>query len=242
MREAMGAMRFVTRRVVMQAGVLAGVLAVGLAACHAAVPHRAPGHSPAAAMTSASVTPSSGPGEAVTAADLGASWRPGCPVEPAQLRRVRVEFLGFDGNTHRGELIVHRDLAPAVIEIFTELLRIGFPIEKMHTVERYPGADDELSMRDDNTSAFNCRAIPGSTRWSEHAFGRAIDINPLLNPCIHAGGLLEPSTASAFLDRTRTDPGLLHRGDAAVRVFLERGWRWGGDWADPIDYQHFELP
>ncbi|MEB3982866.1 M15 family metallopeptidase [Mycobacterium sp. 663a-19] len=178
----------------------------------------------------------------VTAADLGASWRPGCPVEPARLRRVGVDHIGFDGHTHRGELVVHEDLVPEVVAIFEQLYRLGFPIDKIRTADRYPAADDELSMEDDNTSAFNCRGIPGSSRWSQHAYGRAIDVNPLLNPCRCAGGAVQPQNAAPYLDRARNEPGLLRDGDPAVRVFTDRGWRWGGYWTAPVDYQHFERP
>lgn len=174
--------------------------------------------------------------------ELGATWRPGCPVAPAQLRRVAVDHIGFDGQTHRGELIVQQDLAPEVIAIFDQLYRLGYPIEKIRTVDHYPAADDELSMEDNNTSAFNCRAIPGTAEWSRHAYGRAIDLNPLVNPCICAGGEVQPRNGTAYSDRRRGDPGLLHGGDPAVRVFTDRGWRWGGSWSAPIDYQHFERP
>lgn len=146
----------------------------------------------------------------------------------------------MDLKTHRGELIVHEDLVAEVIEIFEELRRAGYPIEKMQTPDHYPGAEDELSMRDNNTSAFNCRDIPGSGNWSYHAYGRAIDINPLINPYIDDTGDLQPANAGPYLDRTRIDPGLLHDGDPAVRIFTDRGWTWGGDWQTPKDYQHFE--
>ena len=178
----------------------------------------------------------------VSAANLGATWRPECPVAPTALRRVDLDYLGFDGGTHRGQLVVNQDVVDDVIAIFTDLTRLRYPIEKMRTVENYPDAEDELSMRDNNTSAFNCRPLPGSDSWSMHAYGRAIDINPLVNPYIDAAGNLEPSTAERYLDRSRDDLGLLHDGDAAVRVFTDRGWRWGGDWSNPIDYQHFERP
>ncbi|WP_156744469.1 M15 family metallopeptidase, partial [Mycobacterium sp. E740] len=178
----------------------------------------------------------------VTAAELGDSWRPGCPLGPTQLRRVEIDHLGMDGQIHRGDLIVHEDLVPEVIEIFEQLRRIGYPIEKMRTPDHYPGAEDELSMRDNNTSAFNCRGIPDSDNWSLHAYGRAIDINPLINPYIDSTGAFEPANAAPYVDRARTDPGILHDGDPAVRVFTDRGWTWGGDWRTPKDYQHFELP
>jgi hypothetical protein len=178
----------------------------------------------------------------VTAAELGTTWRPECPVGPESLRRIDIEYLDFNGGTQRGQLVVNKDVADDVIAIFDDLRRIRYPIEKMQTVDHYPGAEDELSMRDNNTSAFNCRPLPGSAAWSLHAYGRAIDINPLVNPYVDAEGDLQPSTAGRFLDRNRDDLGLLHDGDAAVRVFTDRGWRWGGDWRNPIDYQHFERP
>jgi hypothetical protein len=176
----------------------------------------------------------------VSAADLGPSWRPGCPLDPRRLRRVEINHIGFDGKTHRGDLIVHEDLAAEVIAIFEQLLQLRYPIEKIRSVDNYPAADDELSMEDNNTSAFNCREIPGTGRWSQHAFGRAIDLNPLLNPYIDRTGAFQPKNAAPYLDRNRTDPGVLHEGDPAVRVFTDRGWRWGGDWRTPSDYQHFE--
>jgi hypothetical protein len=190
---------------------------------------------PPAAPTTQPVTT-----QPVTAADLGASWRPGCPLDPRHLRRVEVNYIGFDGQPHRGALIVHEDLAAEVVAIFEQLLQLRYPIEKIRTVDNYPAADDELSMEDNNTSAFNCRDIPGTGSWSQHAFGRAIDLNPSLNPYIDRTGAFQPKNAAPYLDRTRTDPGLLHAGDPAVRVFTDRGWRWGGAWRSPLDYQHFE--
>jgi hypothetical protein len=178
----------------------------------------------------------------VSAAELGPTWRPECPLGPERLRRVELNYLGFDGGTHRGALVVHEDLVASVIDVFERLYALGYPIAKMQTVDAYPGADDELSMADNNTSAFNCRGIPGSSSWSEHAYGRAIDLNPLLNPYIDRTGAFQPANAGPWVDRSRTDPGVLHAGDEAVRAFGERGWRWGGDWRTPKDYQHFERP
>ncbi|WP_454792229.1 M15 family metallopeptidase [Mycolicibacterium lutetiense] len=177
--------------------------------------------------------------EPADAATLGATWRPGCPVPPADLRRITLSYIGFDGRSHRGELVVHRDLVSDVIEIFGDLYSARFPIEKMRTVNDYPRADDEASMEDNNTSAFNCRSLANGA-WSLHAYGRAVDVNPLFNPYISASGELQPITARAYLDRTRTDPGMIRDGDVVTRTFSERGWQWGGRWRDPIDYQHFE--
>lgn len=242
------------RRLAVLAQALAPV--VLLVQCTHAAPPRAATSAPSAATSSAAVTPpspasstspstSNTPAAAtvqpVTAADLGTTWRPECPVEPAQLRRVDLAYNGFDGQIHRGALVVHEDLVPDVIAIFDELLRLGYPVDKMRTVDHYPDADDELSMEDNNTSAFNCRRIPGSDDWSLHAYGRAIDINTLINPCLYVSGYFEPRNAAAYLDRDRTDPGLIHGGDPAERAFTDRGWQWGGYWKTP-DYQHFERP
>ncbi|MGX9789711.1 M15 family metallopeptidase [Mycobacterium sp. MMS18-G62] len=199
---------------------------------------------PAATSPPSVVTPSSTSQppavRPVTTADLGASWRPGCPIDPRELRRVEVDYFGFDGQIHRGALIVNEDLASEVVAIFEQLLQQRYPIEKIRTVDTYPVADDELSMEDNNTSAFNCRDIPGTGRWSLHAYGRAVDLNPRLNPYIDGTGAFQPKNAAPYLDRTRRDPGLLHAEDPAVRVFTDRGWHWGGSWRTPIDYQHFE--
>jgi hypothetical protein len=173
-------------------------------------------------------------------AELGTTWHLACPVAPEQLRRVEVDFVGFDNQTHRGAMVVNADVVDDVIAIFGDLERQRYPIAKMQTVEHYPKADDELSMEDNNTSAFNCRPMPSGTSWSLHAYGRAIDVNPLINPYITKSGDLQPKTAGAYLDRNRTDPGILHAGDPAVRAFNDRGWIWGGGWYNPIDYQHFE--
>jgi D-alanyl-D-alanine carboxypeptidase len=231
------------RWVAVPVGTMAAVVA--LVQCTAARPPLVATPSPSAIASSAPGAPPPPAGGTVwpvTPAELGASWRPGCPVEPAHLRRVDVDHIGFDGQTHRGELIVHEDLVPEVITIFEQLYQLGYPIEKIRTVDHYRAADDELSMEDNNSSAFNCRGIPGTNQWSQHAYGRAIDLNPLVNPCIYASGAFQPKNAAAYLDRSRTVPGLLHGADPAVHVFTDRGWRWGGDWTTPIDYQHFERP
>lgn len=178
----------------------------------------------------------------VTADDLGASWRPGCPVTPDQLRRVDIDYIGFDGQAHTGQLIVHQDVVTEVVAIFARLRAQRFPIERMQNVTAYAGADDELSMRDNNTSAFNCRGIPGSTSWSWHAYGKAVDVNPKINPFVPRGEPAQPANAGQYVDRSRPIPGMFIAGDDAVRAFTDEGWTWGGGWTDPIDYQHFERP
>jgi hypothetical protein len=177
----------------------------------------------------------------VTAERLGKSWREGCPVGPDQLRLVNLSVLGFDGRVYRGELIVADAVATEVARTFADLYFNRYPIERMETVEKYD-ADDDKSMEANNSSAFNCRPITGGTAWSNHSYGRAIDINTVQNPYISPSGTVYPPNGAPYVDRTRTDPGLIHAGDSTVLAFESRGWDWGGYWTSPIDYQHFEKP
>ena len=111
----------------------------------------------------------------------------------------------------------------------------------MQTVENYRGAEDELSMRDNNTSAFNCRPLPGSHKWSLHAYGRAIDLNPLVNPYIDGAGESRAGDRGPISRPHAGRPRPAQARDPAVLAFTDRGWRWGGAWRNPIDYQHFEV-
>jgi hypothetical protein len=171
--------------------------------------------------------------------ELPWSWRPGCPVAPARLRRVRVAYWGFDGRRRLGEVVVHEDAVTAVTGAFRRLYAVRFPLRRVQPVDAYHGSDD-ASMAADNTSAFNCRAAvaSGPTRWSEHAYGRAIDVNPLENPYV-AGGRILPPAGRAYLDRSRPRAGMAVEGGALVRAFDAVGWRWGGRWHGSRDYQHF---
>jgi len=173
----------------------------------------------------------------VTSADLGSSWREGCPVSPEQLRAVDVSHWGYEGAVHTGRLIVAAAVADDVADIMEDLFQARFPIERMTPVDAF-GADDDASMAANNTSAFNCRAITGGTEWSEHAYGQAIDVNPLVNPYVNGSVVLPPGGAG-YVDRSLAAPGMIHAGDDVVRAFAARGWSWGGAWAKPIDYQHF---
>ncbi|MEQ1787337.1 MAG: M15 family metallopeptidase [Acidimicrobiales bacterium] len=173
----------------------------------------------------------------VTADDLYASWRPGCPVHFSQLRAIDVTHFGNDGAVHTGRLIVHATLAQGMVDIFRDLYAARFPIQRMEPVDVY-GGDDNRSIKANNTSAFNCRAVTGGTGWSEHAYGRAIDVNPFVNPYLKNGKVLPPE-AAPYTDRSRNDPGMIHAGDAVVDAFAARGWSWGGYWSSLKDWQHF---
>lgn len=168
----------------------------------------------------------------------GTSWRAGCPVGLGDLRYLRIAHWGFDGRRHRGEMIVAASAVRGVRGAFRALYEARFPIRRMHLVDDY-GGDDYASIEADNTSAFNCRRATGSTRWSDHAYGRAIDINPIENPYVASDGTTAHRASVPYLDRTRRRAGMAYRGGVLVRAFAGVGWGWGGDWSGPVDYQHF---
>ena len=167
----------------------------------------------------------------------GVSWRSSCPVALRDLRLLTMTYRGFDGHAHTGTLVVHRDVARAVVGAFRELYSSDFPIRRMVPVDAYGGSDFR-SIEADNTPAFNCRFVDGTTRWSEHAYGRAIDINPIENPYV-SGGRTSHAASRPYLDRSRRRPGMAVEGGALVRAFDRIGWGWGGRWSGAKDYQHF---
>jgi D-alanyl-D-alanine carboxypeptidase len=175
----------------------------------------------------------------VTAAQLPYSWRPGCPVAPAQLRRVRMTYWGFDGRAQVGALVVKASAVGDVVRVFRRLYVARFPIRRLRPIDAYH-AVDERSLAADNTAGFNCRYVigPGPKRWSSHAYGLAIDVNPVENPYLE-GGRVHPRRGRVYLDRKRVRPGMAVRGGVLVRAFAAVGWQWGGRWTGSPDYQHF---
>jgi hypothetical protein len=168
----------------------------------------------------------------------GASMHPGCPVGFNRLRLLRLSVWGFDGRVHRGRLVVNEDAARPLLTAMHRLYHLRFPIRRMRLVDAY-GADDHRSMEADNTSAFNCRFVAGTQRWSEHAYGRAIDVNPIENPYADSDGYVSPPQGAPFADRSRRAKGLIHRDGPVVAAFAAVGWDWAGTWAWPKDFQHF---
>jgi poly-gamma-glutamate synthesis protein (capsule biosynthesis protein) len=170
------------------------------------------------------------------------SHHAGCPVALKDLRYLRLTYVNFDGESRVGELVVHKDFARAVTGVFERLYEARWPIERMRLVDDY-GGDDDRSMAANNTSAYNCRPVAGTHRWSAHAYGSAIDINPVQNPYVTAGSTAPPAGSRfAGLDRSvgaRVPPGAIRAGDIVVRAFARIGWAWGGDWSTSKDYQHF---
>lgn len=165
------------------------------------------------------------------------TWRSGCPVAPSELALAEVVFVDFDGIDRWGLLVVNTGEADDIVRAFGELYAEGFPIARIEPIERFRG-DDDASMAANNTSAFNCRPITGSTRFSQHAHGWAIDINPVQNPYVRGSTVLPPAGRD-YLDRSDVRPGMLVR-SGAVEAFDRVGWTWGGDWNTLKDYQHLE--
>ncbi len=165
-------------------------------------------------------------------------WRPGCPVALADLRLVRADHWGFDNREHQGEVIVHVDAARDIALALHEIWRARFPIERMEPINTYTGPDAAVAAN--FTTALNCRSVRGRPGvWSEHSYGRAIDINPVRNPYVAGDGTVLPAGGEPYTDRSRRATGMIRPGDAVVRAFAAIGWEWGGEWADPVDYQHF---
>jgi hypothetical protein len=168
----------------------------------------------------------------------GVSWHRGCPVGLGGLRYVRVSYIGFDGEPHVGELMVAASAVRALRGALRTLYEARFPIRRMRLVDDYRG-DDYASIEADNTSAFNCRRATGSTRWSDHAYGRAIDVNPIENPYVATDGSTAHRASVPYLKRSRHRRGMAYRGGVLVGAFDRVGWGWGGTWSGPVDYQHF---
>jgi hypothetical protein len=194
-----------------------------------------------ATLVAAGVRPAGGAAPAFAAtiepvrwADLRGSYRAGCPIGPAQLLTVVVAYWGFDGKPRVGRIVVSRRVAPSIARVFRTLWEARFPIRRLQPVSAYRGSDD-ASMAADNTSAFNCRFVGGTSRWSRHAYGDAIDVNPVENPYVR-GATVSPHAGRGYLDRSRARRGMAMPDGVLVRAFAAVGWKWGASFGD---YQHF---
>lgn len=174
---------------------------------------------------------------------LGRSYKTGCPVAITDLAYLRVTHYDMQGQICLGELVVHQKIARAVMEVFEELFANGFPIERMQLIDAYE-ANDDLSMENNNTCAFNFRDIVNKPGFvSKHGLGLAIDVNPLWNPYVK-GDMILPPSGSKYVDRTLDQPGLIQADGMVVNAFKKQGFTWGGDWMPIkgyIDLQHFEM-
>lgn len=178
--------------------------------------------------------------DSVFARMYGKSYKHDCTVPRDSLRYLKVRHYDAEGTLKAGEIVCHKAIADDLSEIFAALYEARYPIERVELIDRYD-ADDERSMTANNTSAFNFRRIAGSHRLSNHSDGRAIDINPLYNPCVSKGGQrVQPAAGKRYADRSKTNKYKIERGDLCYRLFKQHGFRWGGEWRSLKDYQHFE--
>jgi poly-gamma-glutamate synthesis protein (capsule biosynthesis protein) len=172
----------------------------------------------------------------------GVSWHgddPRCPRWD-ELAYLRVDHVTMGGGTARGELVVAAAVAPHAVELFRRLYALGFPIRTLALVDNH-GASDDASMAADNSSAFNFRLIAGTQLLSQHALGRAIDLNPVENPWRRPDRVV-PDAGCAYVDRANVRPGMIVRPGPVVAAFDELGWNWGGDWMHAIDDHHLVRP
>ena len=168
----------------------------------------------------------------------------GAKIAFSELRSVQVKYMNFKGETKMGTLIVNKKIAKKTAQIFYELYKIKYPIQRIETIDKY-GANDTKSMMANNTSAFNYRLIAGSSKLSNHGKGLAIDINPRINPCVK-NGKVEPSNGKVYKNRNvkkckgKYKKYMIHKNDKVYKIFKKYGFSWGGDWNSLKDYQHFE--
>lgn len=174
----------------------------------------------------------------------GVSYRPNPNIAFRDLRYVKVKYYGYDGKIKDGQLLVNKSIAKDTVEIFQELYDMQYPIESIRLIDDY-GADDTKSMEANNTSAFNYRIVEGTRHLSNHAYGKAIDINPRVNPFVKRHSIT-PENGKIYAQRDvkrcrgRYKYNMIHRNDRVYRIFRKHGFQWGGDWITYKDYQHFE--
>jgi hypothetical protein len=175
----------------------------------------------------------------------GTTWHEGCPLGLDELRLLTLRYWGFDGQVHVGPMVTNARVAEDVVSVFRKLFLARFPIENIHlTVKYVPGHDDPSDTRD-YTASFNCRPAVTAhgplSNWSQHAYGLAIDVNPIQNPYVASDGFIRNYHARHYRDRSQHLPGMIHPGDVVVRAFESIGWHWAGYWTHDQDYMHFSL-
>jgi D-alanyl-D-alanine carboxypeptidase len=175
----------------------------------------------------------------------GTTWEPGCPVPLSDLRLLRFNYMGFDGQVKRGPMVIHEDVATDVLWVFGRLFEAEFPIKRVALTREFVPEEFEprISSRRSVTASFNCRPVitplgPGDD-FSQHAYGLAVDINPVQNPYVTAEGFVRNRMARPYIDRSEELTGMIHDGDVVVRSFAAIGWSWGGHWSGGKDYMHF---
>jgi D-alanyl-D-alanine carboxypeptidase len=171
---------------------------------------------------------------------IGVVWRKECPVGLEDLRRITFRHWRFDGVTATGQVVVNMEVAVDIEGVLKDLFDAKFPITSAKPIEEFGGDDDRSTMAN-NTSAFNCRAVTGGKMFSEHAWGRAIDINPVQNPYVRSNGTVLDPKAKPYLKRSALSEssGAIIANGAVVKAFKRIGWKWGGTFNRVKDYQHF---
>lgn len=173
----------------------------------------------------------------------GRSYPQGCEVPKSDLRYLELSYVDFEGHEHLGQMVCNRHIADNLLYIFRRLYEARYPIASMRLIDDY-GADDARSMAANNTSCFCYRRVAGSTALSKHSRGMAVDVNPLYNPCVYvSSGRVLPPEGRDYAhgrDRRKDIPGKIDATDLCYRLFVSRGFRWGGAWRSLKDYQHFE--
>lgn len=173
----------------------------------------------------------------------GRSYPEGCTIGRADLRYLQLSHVDADGKEHVGEMVCNKAIAQDLLEIFKELYRQGYAIQRIRLIDDY-GADDEQSMRDNNSSCFCYRTVSGTGKLSKHARGLAVDINTLYNPYVRTNNkgkrIVEPATGEPYTDRSKRTPYQIRKGDLLYRLFTQHGFKWGGNWRTMKDWQHFE--
>ena len=161
-------------------------------------------------------------------------WHPGCPAALSQLRLLTVSYHGFDGRTHTGQLVVNAAAAPPLLAVFRRLYELHFPIRQMQPL--HPSGDDTAAFECRDAAPSPCPGSPPTGHWSEHAYGEAVDINPIENPYTGCGRTSERASIP-YLNRSVLRPGMVT--PAVVAAFASVGWGWGGNWTGTQDYMHF---
>jgi hypothetical protein len=172
----------------------------------------------------------------------GTVWKPGCPVPLADLRLLTLSYWGFDARPHVGPMVVNASAARQLVWVFHRLFDHRFPIHDMKLAREFHPNQTEHDTPGDPTAAFNCRPVvtPAgpSDVVSQHAYGLAIDLNPIENPFVE-NGYVRNRYSRPYRDRSKNAPGMIHDGDFVVRTFARIGWGWGGHWVSGQDYMHF---
>ncbi len=175
----------------------------------------------------------------------GTTWHAGCPVPIAQLRLLHFNYWGFDGEIKRGPMIVNTSVAPDILWVFRQIFDAKFPLKRVALAKEYKPKHEDPSRHRSVTASFNCRPVittdgPQAT-LSQHAYGLAVDVNPLQNPEVATNGYVRDRAAKMYRDRSQDFAGMIHASDVVVRAFAAIGWKWGGDWTLMKDYMHFSL-